>query len=246
MNDGIGMKKDNGPFRFKEFTVHHDRCAMKVGTDAVLLGAWTNVAGARTILDIGTGSGILSLMLAQRTPSNTRIDAVEIEQSDFLQAEENARNSPWPEKITVHNTSIQSYQTELQFDLIICNPPFFANSLLPPSPSRKQARHAGSLSSRDLLASVKRLLSRAGTFSVIFPTEEGARFQSAAKEFGLYAARVLSFYPRKQNPPERILMEFTFKQRPVLAEKLILHEQGNQWSEEYKILTRNFYLQIQI
>ena len=241
---GTGMKKESGPFRFKQFTVHHDRCAMKVGTDAVLLGAWTRVAGAKMILDIGTGSGILSLMLAQRTHSSTRIDAVEIEQSDFLQATENARNSPWPEKINVHHTSIQSYQTETQFDLIICNPPFFVNGLLPPSPSRKKARHAGSLSNRELLVAVKRLLSRAGTFSVILPTAEGVQFQYVAEEFGLYASRLLAFFPRKQNPQERCLMEFTFKQRSTLTEKLILHEQGNQWSKEYKILTRDFYLRI--
>ena len=244
LNDGTGMKKESGPFRFKQFIVHHDRCAMKVGTDAVLLGAWTNVAGAKTILDIGTGSGILSLMLAQRTPSNTKIDAVEIEQSDFLQATENARHSPWPEKINVHHTSIQTYQTQTQYDLIICNPPFFVNSLLPPSPSRKQARHTGALSNGDLLAAVKRLLSRAGTFSVILPTAEGVQFQSAAKEFGLYPSRLLAFFPRKQKTSERWLMEFTFKQQSAPTEKLILHDQGNQWSDEYKALTGDFYLHV--
>src|SRR6266850_1577807 len=152
------MKKERGPFTFKQFIVHHDRCAMKVGTDAVLLGAWAGAAGAKTILDIGTGSGIIALMLAQRTPSYARIDAVEIEQSDFLQASENAQNSPWPEKIIVHHTSIQEYQTDSQYDLIICNPPYFINSLLPPSPFRKQARHAALLPNRDLLTAVKRLL----------------------------------------------------------------------------------------
>jgi len=238
------MKKESGTFRFRQFIVHHDRCAMKVGTDAVLLGAWTSVAGAKTILDVGTGSGILSLMLAQRTPAETRIDAVEIEQPDFLQATENARQSPWAEKINVHHTSIQSYQTEKQYDLIICNPPFFVNSLLPPSPSRKQARHTGSLSNRDLLAAVIRLLSRAGIFSVILPTAEGVQFQFAAEELGLYPSRLLAFFPRKQKPPERCLIEFTFKQRSPFTENLILHEQGNQWSEEYKTLARDFYLYV--
>src|SRR5258706_14565711 len=106
------MEKERGPFAFKQFIVHHDQCAMKVGTDAVLLGAWTSVTGVKTILDIGTGSGILALMLAQRTSSNARIDAVEIARSDFLQAVENAQHSLWREKINVHHTSIQSYLTD--------------------------------------------------------------------------------------------------------------------------------------
>ena len=153
------MGKKTSPFAFRHFIVHHDRCSMKIGTDAVLLGAWTRVAGAKTMLDIGTGSGILALMLAQRASPEARIDALEIAQPDFLQANENARHSPWPEKIKVHPTSIQAYRTKTKYDLIVCNPPYFINSLLPASPSRKLARHTTSLSNSDLLSAVKRLLS---------------------------------------------------------------------------------------
>jgi tRNA1Val (adenine37-N6)-methyltransferase len=237
-----GMEKERGPFAFKQFVIHHDRCAMKVGTDAVLLGAWTNVAGVKTILDIGTGSGILALMLAQRTPPTTRIDAVEIAQPDFVQATENTRNSPWPEKIKLHHTPIQTYRTETKYDLIVCNPPYFINSLLPSNPSRKQARHTGSLSSRDLLAAAKGHLSKAGTFSIILPTAEGIQFQSMAEEFGLYNSRRLAFFSRKQKPQERWLMEYSFQDRAHVTETLILYEHGDEWSEEYKILIRDFYV----
>ena len=236
------MGKERGPFTFKQFVIHDDRCAMKVGTDAVLLGAWTSAAGAETILDIGTGSGILALMLAQRTPSNTRVDAVEIAQPDFIQATENARSSPWPEKINMHHVAIQSYQTDTRYDLIVCNPPYFINSLVPPTLSRERARHAGSLSSRELLAAVKGNLSKAGTFSIILPTVEGIQFQSAAKEFDLYPSRRLAFYSRKQKPQERWLMEFSFEERDCVTETLVLYGSGNEWSEEYKLLARDFYL----
>jgi len=237
------MEKERGhPFTFKQFVIRDDRCAMKVGTDAVLLGAWASTAGAETILDIGTGSGILALMLAQRTRSNTRIDAVEIAQSDFIQATENAGNSPWWEKINMHHVAIQSYRTNTAYDLIVCNPPYFINSLVPPTLSRERARHAGSLSSRELLAAVKGNLSKAGTFSIILPTVEGIQFQSAAEEFDLYPSRRLAFYSRKQKPQERWLMEFSFEERDCVTETLVLYGSGNEWSEEYKLLARDFYL----
>ena len=237
------MEKERGhSFTFKQFVIRDDRCAMKVGTDAVLLGAWASTAGAETILDIGTGSGILALMLAQRTPSNTRVDAVEIAQPDFIQTTVNARNSPWPEKINMHHVDIQSYRTNTAYDLIVCNPPYFINSLVPPTLSRERARHAGSLSSRELLAAVKGHLSKAGTFSIILPTVEGIQFQSAAKEFELYPSRRLAFYSRKQKPQERWLMEFSFEERNYVTETLVLYGSGNEWSEEYKLLTRDFYL----
>jgi len=237
------MEKEKGrPFTFKEFVIRDDWCAMKVGTDAVLLGAWASTAGVETILDIGTGSGILALMLAQRTSSNTRIDAVEIAQPDFFQAMENARNSPWREKINLHHVEIQSYQSNTAYDLIVCNPPYFINSLRPPTLSRERARHAGTLSSRELLAAVKGHLSKAGTFSIILPTAEGIQFQSVAEEFGLYTSRRLAFFSREQKPQERWLMEFRFEKRAQDTEKLVLYGYGNEWSEEYKLLTRDFYL----
>jgi len=124
----------------------------------------------------------------------------------------------------------------------VCNPPYFINSLRPPTLSRERARHAGTLSSRELLAAVKGHLSKAGTFSIILPTVEGIQFQSAAKEFDLYPSRLLAFYSRKQKPQERWLMEFSFEERNYVTETLVLYGSGNEWSEEYKLLTRDFYL----
>ncbi len=236
------MDRTYPPFRFKQFEIRHERCTMKVGTDAVLLGAWVTVSGAKRLLDVGTGSGVLALMLAQRTSKEVKIDAVEISHDDFVQAEENAANSDWQEKITNHHTSIQEYVSEIRYDLIVSNPPYFMKSLLPASNRRKQARHTLSLSYDELVIAAKRLLSPTGIFSVILPTSEGDRFLSLASASGLHCSRRLAFYSRKQKTQERWLMEFSFKPVSMVTESLVLYDRGMEWSDEYKNLTRDFYL----
>jgi tRNA1Val (adenine37-N6)-methyltransferase len=238
------MSMELNSFRFKQFSVLHDRCAHKVGTDAVLLGAWTTTANARTILDIGTGSGVIALMLAQRTTSDVSIDAVELNGSDFLQATENILNSSWSERIKVHHASVQEFVSNRKYDLIASNPPFFVNDLLPPSDARKQSRHTISLSYADLLVAVKRLISPIGKFSIILPSVEGLQFQSLASEFGLFCSRELAFFSRKEKSQERWLMEFDQKPGVKISETLVLYAQGDNWSEEYKKLTHDFYLRL--
>jgi tRNA1Val (adenine37-N6)-methyltransferase len=215
---------------------------MKVGTDGVLLGAWATVEGAKNILDIGTGSGLIALMLAQRTSPDACIDAVELGESDVGQAKENVGQSPWPEKIIVHHTAIQNYTTVKKYDLIVTNPPYFLNSLAPPSDRRKEARHTATLSYQDLLDAVTRLLSDTGTFSVILPTIEGNIFQSLAITHGLYCSRQTAFFSRAEKPQERWLIEFTRTPLIPVADTIVLYERLEEWTKRYAQLTRDFYL----
>jgi len=237
------MKKVT-PFKFKQFIVHHDRCSMKVGTDSVLLGAWVNVKGIKNILEVGAGSGVISLMLAQRTTADTNIEAIEIEKEDVLQAKENIARSPWPEKITTYHLAFQNFTSSKLFDLVISNPPYFNNSHLPPSEKRSQARHTGSLSYASLISLTIKLLNPSGKLAVILPFEEGKQFQSLAKEKNLHASRILAFHSREGKPQERWLFEFAFGPTELSTEKLILHEVGEDWTEDYKVLMKDFYLKL--
>ncbi len=229
-------------FRFKQFSVGHDRCSMKVGTDAVLLGSWANINNAKRILDIGTGCGVIALMLAQRTTEEVTIDAVEIEQEDARQATENVSQSPWAKKVSVHQKAIQEFHSKRQYDLIVSNPPFFIDSLLPPSRQRAHARHTKRLSYEELILHSIRLLNPNGKLAVIFPVEEGNRFKSIANKKGLHVIRQLAFHSRKDKPQERWLMEFSFEEQHVKSELLTLYNSNHEWSDGYRKLTSEFYL----
>ena len=216
---------------------------MKTGTDAVLLGAWADVEKATSILDIGTGSGLIALILAQRTSIEIKIDAVEIEEEDASQAKENVAQSPWPDKIQIHNTPIQEFKPGKKYNLIVSNPPFFNNSMLPPSDKRKSARHTQSLSYDDLLYSVKQLIMDDGIFAIVLPVKEGNAFISQAQFHGLYCRRQLAIYTREGKPQERWLIELSRTPGAVNIEKLVLYDQGQERSDGYKKLTSDFYLQ---
>lgn len=236
--------KRSADFHFKKFTVTHDRSTHKVGTDGVLLGAWVNVEKATQILDIGTGTGVIALMLAQRSNDKAQIDAIEIESEDATLAAENIRRSPWPEKIQVVNTSIQEFFPPVKYDLIVSNPPYFINSWKPPDNKRSAARHTDELSYVELLQSVSQLLKDEGVFGIILPYLEGTMFIEMARSFKLFPRRQLIFRSRHNKPPERILVEFSRHLVEPESEELILHSEGNDWSEAYKNLTRDFYLKI--
>lgn len=217
---------------------------MKVGTDAVLLGAWVAIANAKTILEVGAGSGVISLMLAQRTSPEATLTTIEIEKDDAGQAQENVARSPWPEKIKVVHQSFQEFSSHQKFDLIISNPPYFINSHLPPSAKRSVARHTNSLSYPELIAKAKQLLGPSGRLAVVLPFEEGKYFQARAKESGLHVIRQLAFYSRQGKPQERWLFEFAFAPEEFTIETLILHGKGEDWSDDYKMLTKDFYLKL--
>lgn len=238
------MTRSGTHFHFKQFSVRHDHATMKVGTDGVLLGAWTNPSNAKYILDIGTGSGIIALMLAQRTESDVLIDAVEVEAKDAAQASENISNSPWPAKVLVHHTPIQDFRSERKYDLIVSNPPYFINSQEPPDKRRVEARHTILLSHEELLQSVSRLLSARGRFSVILPYTEGLYFIERAKLYNLSCSRQWSFRTRKEKPIERWLLEFSCSPKTTDRGEILLYDDANEWSKGYITLTQQFYLKL--
>jgi tRNA1Val (adenine37-N6)-methyltransferase len=217
---------------------------MKVGTDAVLLGAWVKVDGATSILEIGTGNGTIALMLAQRTPENACIDAIEIESSDAMQAQQNFVQSPWSEKIHTHHTSIQEFDNGNQYDLIVTNPPYFINSQSPPDEKRHQARHTITLTQAELILSTIRLLKDSGRLNVILPYAEGLQFLDRAKEAGFCCTRQFSFRTRQEKPVERWLMEFSKLRDAVETGEILLYKNQEEWSDCYKVLTQDFYLKL--
>lgn len=234
--------KSGSHFHFKQFTVRHDRCTMKVGTDAVLIGAWVDVTDTQNILDIGTGSGVIALVLAQRTQPSVHIESVEIEKDDADQAAENFRNSPWASRMGLHHGSIQDYHPFVEFDLIVTNPPYFNRSLAPPDKKRHQVRHTTSLSYDDLLSAVARLLTKNGRFNLILPFREASLFSEVAFRYGFFCSRRYHFRTRKEKPLERTLMEFTRQPHSVAEGEILLYDKGLLWSSSYRDLITNFYV----
>jgi tRNA1Val (adenine37-N6)-methyltransferase len=216
---------------------------MKVGTDAVLLGAWVNVGDAKTILDVGTGSGVIALMLAQR--SNGIVDAIEPDKNSSEQAKENFDLSPWKDRLHVFNTRIQEVNTAV-YDLIVTNPPFFSNSLLPPKATRQNARHTETLSFDDLLIATKRLLTNHGRLAVVLPVTEGDHFREKALTYDLYCNRRLAFYSRRSKQQERWLMEFSWKSAGPVNETLVLYGEKENWSTEYAALVKEFLTKLSL
>ena len=232
-----------GPFRFKQFTIHHDRCAMKVGTDGVLLGAWADGRSSHTILDIGTGSGVIALMLAQRFPA-TLVDAVEIDPVAAEQAQQNIFLSPWRERLSVFPTDIELFQPDRCYDLIVSNPPYFLESSQSKDQRRSLARHSDLLSRKLLTASVIRLLSDDGRFCVVLPFDQSQALACQAEAEGLYCHRICEVYPAPNKLAVRSLLEFR-RQKPTdtrVDEKVVVEVKRHQYSEAFRLLTRDFYL----
>jgi tRNA1Val (adenine37-N6)-methyltransferase len=236
-------RKTKDIFRFKQFAVKHDRCAHKVGTDGVLLGAWIDVSHANRILDIGTGSGVIALMLAQRSSAETHIDAIDISQEDCQQARENIADSPWPDKIRIENISFQKFESD-PYDLIVSNPPFFIDSAKPPKEERTRARHTESLPPVELLTHAKRLLSPGGKLCIILPITEGKSMITQAESLGWHCTRFCEFRARDTKPVERLLFQLQLSDQGIKNESLILYEYDEEWTTDYKNLTREFYLKL--
>ena len=233
----------NPYFNFKQFTVRQDRTAMKVGTDGVLLGAWANISGSVRILDIGTGTGLIALMTAQRN-IHARIDAIEISSEACGQAKENFEASLWHERLHIFNCSLQEYSSEDTYDTIICNPPFFIHSTQTPDTNRTTARHCEQLTHPELLEHAARLLTITGSFSVILPTTEATAFVKEAREHKLYVSRITHVLPNPEKPAKRWLMEFTKTERNTVTDKLVTELERHKYSEAYILLTKDFYLNL--
>ena len=236
----------NDYFQFKQFTIHQSGSAMKVGTDSVLLGAWAKIDPVKElrVLDVGTGSGILAIMLAQRA-ANLKIDGVEVDKQAFLQAQANVNACPWADRISLYNDTFQSFAAKNQhtFDLIISNPPYFIQSLGSPNQQRSIARHTESLNQEELLQGVLTVMKPNAQFSVILPMVEGIAFIQKAEKSGLYCSRGVSVKPNPQKEPKRLLLEFSFSETSIEETELCI-DSGirHQYSDEYIELTKAFYL----
>ena len=234
-------------FKFKQFQVDQEQCSMKIGTDGVLLGAWVSTEGVNSVLDIGTGTGVIALMVAQRTPKAS-ISAVEIDDKSFEQAKKNIEESPWSSRMDLQNAPIQDYAktADQTFDLIVCNPPFFSGGTFSNNQERNNVRHTIKLPNGDLLRCANNLLNKTGKFCVILPYIEGLRFKEMAVTYGLYANRVTSVIGKVGKPVERLLIEFCKEKCDNLKEDELVIQVGgrDEYSEEYINLTRDFYLKM--
>lgn len=242
----------NATFNFKEFTIEQGRCAMKVGTDGVLLGAWTSLENyPQTILDIGAGTGLIALMLAQRCDA-FQIDALEIEENAYEQCVENFENSPWADRLFCYHASLDEFVDGMQdekYDLIVSNPPYFP-PLTPPkgeksiSETRGLARYYDSLPFEHLIVSVSKLLSGDGQFTVIIPFSEEENFLRLAENAGLFPNSVTRVRGTKNTPVKRSLIQFSFHKIPVVEKELIIEISRHKYTEEYKGLVKDFYLKM--
>ncbi|MDA3779355.1 MAG: methyltransferase [Bacteroidales bacterium] len=230
-------------FKFKKFIIHQDKCAMKVGTDGVLLGAWCKPKDNSEILDIGTGTGLIALMIAQQC--NSKIEALEIDKSAFNQAKENVKRSSWSERINVINISFQDFckSCNIQYNFIVTNPPYFSNSLLTSDDKRTMARHDISLSHKDIIDGVVSLLKQEGSFNIILPYVEGNIFIAEAALKALFCVRKTNVLPVPNRKPKRLLLEFSKNKMPLMEDSIVIENfKRHNYSDAYKNLTKEFYL----
>ena len=231
----------NTYFKFKQFTVFHDRCAMRVGTDGVLLGAWVSVEGVRRVLDVGTGSGLIALQLAQRCPG-ARITGIEIEPEAASQAHENVERSPWAERVEVVCGDFRDYMPVEKFDLIVSNPPYFTDALRSPDARRRTARHTEELDYGLLFRHALDLLAPGGRMAVIIPTEVEVLALDSAFACGWFLCRRTNVYTKPGKKCRRLLLEFGTKPAVYVATDLYIEKAEGGYSEAYAALTRAFYL----
>lgn len=226
-------------FSLKQFDIKQEHTAMKVGTDGLLLGAWAD--GGKHILDIGTGTGLISLMMAQRFPA-AFVDAIDIDADAASQAEENVLHSPFADRVSVRCVSIQNYSVEKRYDSIVCNPPFFTHSLLSPDAKRTLARHSVALPFDELFQNASRLLSDDGRFSIVVPVDASSQIDTYAAIAGLFLVRrcLVRTTPKKQ--PRRMLLTFSSNPSPIVEEEGVIQNGPSEPSEWYLNLTCDFLL----
>ena len=216
---------------------------MKVGTDGVLLGAWSGHPSPHRILDIGTGTGLIALMLSQRFPA-VGIDAIEIDLKASLQAKDNIEKANKSTNISVRNEDVVVMEEEIKYDLIVSNPPFFENSLLSPTENRNKARHNYSLSFDSLIKKVAVLLKNKGIFSVVLPSEKLNNFRSICEENSLFASKITWVKTTPNKTAKRVLLSVTQENTELTESELIIELQRHVYSEEYIALTKDFYLKL--
>ncbi|WP_405575225.1 tRNA1(Val) (adenine(37)-N6)-methyltransferase [Winogradskyella sp. Asnod2-B02-A] len=234
------------PFKFKEFSVNQDQCAMKIGTDGVLLGAWTSVElNPFSVLDIGAGTGVLSLMIAQRSYAEN-IEALEIDADAYEQCSENFENSPWADRLFCYHASLLEFVEEIddKFDIIICNPPFYSENYKTENTSRDLARFNDAMPFEHLIFAVANLLSKDGLFSVVIPVKEERKFIELASKSGLFPNRILHVKGNPDSEIKRSLLEFSFTESTTKTSQLVIETERHQYTEDYINLTKDFYLKM--
>ena len=237
----------NSYFQFKQFKITQDRCAMKVGTDGVLLGAWAPLKKSCKVLDIGTGTGLVALMLAQRC-SSACIEAIDIDESAVAQARENVADSPWPERVDVCQMDVKNApQTWKEtFDCIVSNPPYFVDSLKCPNLQRNTARHTDTLTLEDLLQYSRKLLAPQGRIALILPYDQKDRLTDCIQTQNLFLSKEVSVIPVPDAQPKRLLAELTSEPpaSPAFSDRLTIEIARHRYTDEYINLTKDFYLKM--
>jgi tRNA1Val (adenine37-N6)-methyltransferase len=231
-------------FHFRQFTINQDRCAMKVSTDAVLIGSWVQAGNSKHILDIGTGTGVIALMLAQK--SNALLDAIEIDKQACQQAEENFRLSPWNDRLNVTHGCFQEFskQQKNKYDLIVTNPPYFHHAPKPLQESRFNARHCEALTFDELIEGVLITLNENGRFCVILPYREGLEFMDKAQRRGLFCHHLLRVKTKTDRAEKRLIMEFGFEFKSLSEDEIVIQQDDGSVTTEYVELTKDYYLQL--
>lgn len=234
----------NNYFQFKQFRVVQQHSAMKVGVDGVLIGAWADISGAHRILDIGAGTGLIALMMAQRCPKAI-IDAIDIDPEACTESKFNAEQSPWGERINVICSSLKEFiiTTDQKYDLIVSNPPYFSNGLKAPHLSRSAARHADALPLEELMTALTQLLVKGAKTALILPSESLSEVKHLAEMNQLFLSRLCLVKPNPVKPVFRIMVEITNEQCSLKEEELMIeYDQHFDYTPEYRQLTKDFYL----
>lgn len=235
------MSKKLTPFKFKKFYISHEKCAMKVGVDGVLIGAWTNVLDPKEILDIGTGSGLISLMMQQKYP-NASITSIEPNKIAFEEAKLNFNNYVSDNKPEIIFSELKDFHSLKQFDLIISNPPFFEEIVSSGDLNRDQARQAKFLPLKEFIHTSSNILSEKGFFNFIYPTQQTEQILEIAKKSNLYLANRTLVFPAKGKNSKRTLFSFTKTEKESYSEELIIKNNNGDFTKEYKELTKDFYI----
>lgn len=230
------------PVEFKKFKIGQDRCSTRVGTESIVLGAWAECKDSPRILDVGTGSGVIALMLAQRTKDAT-IVGVELDAEAAGQAKENVAFSPWADRIEIEHMDVQSYarKAEEKFDLIVCNPPFFSGGSHSSGLSRLAMRSTKKLPHGDLLSAFRTLLTETGRGVVVLPYIEGLRFSELARSYNLYPVRILQLRPEDEQPIEHLVIQLERKRMEPIRFDLVMKYDTGEPSRQFKRLTKPFY-----
>ena len=227
-------------FRFKQFSILQAESAMKVGTDAMLLGATSETLNPSTILDVGTGTGVVALMLAQRNP-NAVIHAVEVDPQSAEECRKNFEISPWTERLTVHMNDFLSFQSDIKFDLIVSNPPYYQTRLENQDDRKSRARHESALPVDKMMERVGALLSDGGEFRVIIPTETLGNWLENAGEAGLFCNDQIDVYGKKNATPKRCILSFRRKSELKTTQNIVIRDINGSYTDQYINLTKDFH-----